>query len=133
MFYSWDITVPADTPESAPLMQFLPLTKGVITNVNIRFPAGCHGLVKIRLLRFEHALEPLNRDDWITGDDEPINISEFYELKESPARLKFVGYSEGSFYPHVITVRVTVLPKNIASLVPVIDLLSKMMQRLGFL
>jgi hypothetical protein len=133
MFYAWDITVPLSTPESDPVVKVLKLSKGVIVKVDIKFPDGCHGGVKVRLLRYEHQFIPLNRDDWVTGDAETVTTPEYFELSEAPAQLKFVGCAPETFYVHTITVRITILPKPIASLMPVMDLLSRMMQRLGFL
>jgi len=115
MFYAWDITVPAATPESAPVTQILKLTKGVITGVWIKFPPGCHSLVKVRILRSEFHLVPLSRGEWVTGDDETVVTETFYDLDVTPAQLKFVACSPGTTYPHTITVRVGLVPEEVAA------------------
>jgi hypothetical protein len=130
MFFAWDITIPKNTLETDPLIQTLKLSKGVITRLDIRFPAGCHGLVKVRLFRYEAPLIPLSRGEWVTGNDETIPTEAYYELVEAPAELKFVGCSPGAAYDHVITVRIQILPRSIASMIPLIELLTKVVTRL---
>lgn len=133
MFFAWDILIDAGTPESEPVTQILKLSSGIIVKVDIKFPDGCHGAVKVMLLRNEQQLIPLNRDSWLTGDAETVTTPEYYELTESPTQLKFLGCAPGTSYDHTVTVRITILPKPIASLMPVMDLLARLMQRLGFM
>jgi hypothetical protein len=115
MFFAWDITISAGTAEATPKEQILKVTKGVITRVDVKFPPGCHGFVKARLLRSEFQLVPLSRGEWVTGDGETVPTEGYYELDEVPAELKFVGCSPGSTYDHVVTVRVSIIPAEIAS------------------
>lgn len=131
MNYAWDITVPANTLEKSPKEQTLKLTKGVITKIELKYPAGCHGMVKVKLLRYEHQLVPVNPVDWVTGDDEPVTFPEYYELKATPYQLKFQACSPGTDYPHTISVRISVLEKEIASIMPLVELLTKLLKRLG--
>ena len=115
MFYAWDITVLAGTAEATPKTQILKLTKGVITRVDVKFPPGCHGLVKVRLLRYESGLVPLSSDEWVTGDGEAVVTEGYYEMLEIPSQLKFIGCSPSTSYNHVITVRVFVMPLEVAA------------------
>lgn len=121
MLYAYDITIPADTPESNPIVHTLKLNPGVLTKVSVKFPAGCHGLVKIRILKFETNLVPLNRDGWITGDNEAIVADEYFELDERPYELKLIGCSPGTSYPHTISVRLVILPRIVASMLALIE------------
>jgi hypothetical protein len=131
MFYAWDIVVPAGTTEDNPKTQTLKLSKGVITRAEVKFPAGCHGLVKVRLYFHEFQLVPLSRGEWVTGDDETCETEAYYEMMGTPYELKFIGASPDCTYDHGITVRVQVLPKAIASWVQVIEALNKLLRRLG--
>jgi hypothetical protein len=133
VFFAWDILIEAGTLENDPVVQILKLSAGIIVKVEVKFPDGCHGEVKVRLLRNEQQLIPLNRDDWVTGDAETVTTPEYYELTETPTQLKFIAMSPTTFYDHTVTVRITILPKPIASLMPVMDLLARLMQRLGFM
>jgi hypothetical protein len=53
LFFAWDVTIPANTLEAAPKTQTLKLTYGVITKVDVKYPAGCNGVVWVRVLRGE--------------------------------------------------------------------------------
>jgi len=130
MFYAWDITIPANTLESAPAEYKLYITRGVITHASVKYPAGCHGMVKVRLNYQESQLIPLTRVSWLTGDDSIIPVVEYFEVKTSPTFLRFRGCSPGTTYPHTVTVTVTVLPRAVASMIPVIELLTKLFSKL---
>lgn len=129
--YAWDITIPANTTKASPVEQDLDLNIGVITKAEIKFPAGCHGLVKIRLFHHGFQLIPLSRPEWVTGDDETVPTEAYYELVETPAQLKFVGCSPDTYYDHTVTVRVTVLPKAVATFMPLVDVMTKFLKRIG--
>lgn len=110
MFQTWDITIPANTSELAPFEQKLILDYGVIKGVQIKFPAGCHGMVGARLFRWGFQLVPLTDGEWVTGDDESVPTETYYELLETPIFLVFKGCSPNTTYPHTITVRINVEP-----------------------
>jgi hypothetical protein len=130
MFYAWDITVPADTKEDNPVTKILQLSHGVISHVSIKFPSGCHGMVKVRLQKYDTNLLPLNRDDWITGDGETVSTAEYYELETRPYDIKLIACSPNTSYDHTITVRITVLPKIIVTFLPVYELLLGLVERI---
>jgi len=109
-FYCWNITVTADKKEDEPLTKWLKLTRGIITRIDIKFPAGCHGLVKVRLFQESLQLIPLSEDEWVTGDGELIPTETYAELTDKPYQLKFVACSPTTIHSHVITVRIQVTP-----------------------
>lgn len=127
MFWAWDITVTANTLEASPKSQTLKLSKGIITGIYIKFPAGCHSMVKARILYHEFLLVPLIRDEWVTGDDETVPTDTYFDLASAPYELKFMGCSPGTTYDHTVTIRVTVLPPSVASMAPVIQLLTRLL------
>jgi hypothetical protein len=115
LFYAWDVTVPAGTEDSAPIEQTLKLTKGTVTKVSIKFPAGCSGLVKVRVFHEEFQLVPLTKGEYVTGDDETVDAEMLYELGSRPYALKLRASSPGCQYDHTITVRVTLMPTAYAA------------------
>ena len=131
MFYAWDITIPPNTLEASPTTQILKLSKGVITRADIKFPRGCKGLAKVRLFRYESQLIPFSRDEWITGDDEAIPTEGYYELVETPAQLKFIGINADDTYEHTVSVRIQILPKAVATFMPLIDVMTRFLKRIG--
>lgn len=132
MYFCWDKTVDADTSEKIPLRGYLKITKGIITRVDIKFPAGCHGMVKVRLYRHEQQLIPLTRDEWITGDDETIPTETYGDLTDYPYQLKLVACSPDTTYDHTITVRIQVLPSYAAGFAQLTNLVQRLLSKLGF-
>jgi hypothetical protein len=132
MYFCWDKTVDADTPEKLPLRGYLKITKGIITRVDIKFPAGCHGMVKVRLYRHEQQLIPLTRDEWITGDDETIPTETYGDLTDYPYQLKLVACSPDTTYDHTITVRIQVLPSYAAGFAQLTNYVQRLLNKLGF-
>jgi len=131
MFFAWDITIPANRLETNPVVQTLKLTEGIITHIEVKFPCGCNGLAKVRLFCAEFQLFPLSRGEWVTGDDEAVRGDYYFPLKRAPGALKFHGCSPGSTYPHVVTVRITILPESVASWSPLIEIFTKIAKRMG--
>jgi len=131
LFFAWDISVSAGTAEASPKTQTLKLTSGVITGVDVKFPSGCHGLVKVRLKHWESPLVPLSRGEWITGDDEAVRAPMYFELPKGPYELKFEAASPDASFDHTVTVRVSILPRAVASMVPLIEMLTRLFQRMG--
>jgi len=115
VFYAWDIIIPKNTKQTEPVTQVLKLTKGVITGIWVKFPSGCKGLVKIRLLHAEFQLVPLSGGEWVIGDGETIPTETYYPLRHEPFSLKFIGCSPNTYYPHKITVRIQLTPEWIAT------------------
>jgi len=130
VFYAWDITIPADTGEASPVTQLLKLTRGIIKRIDIRFPDGCHRMVKVRIFRYESQLVPLSRDEWVTGDGETVPTEPFYELLEAPYQLKFVGCSPGTKYKHTVTVRIQLLGEEEAAPWRVIKTFIELLRRM---
>jgi hypothetical protein len=132
MYFCWDITIPANTLEKLPLRQYLRITKGVITKVDVKFPAGCHKMVKTRLYRHEQQAIPLTRDEWVTGDDEAVPTEIYIDLNAYPYQLKLVACSPDTDYDHTITVRIQVLPSFAAGFAQITNLVQKLLDKLGF-
>jgi len=131
MFFCWDITVTANTTEKAAKPCWLQLPKGIITLVTIKFPAGCHGMVKVRLFKESLQLIPLSEDEWVTGDDESIPTDTYCELLDKPYKLKLIVCSPDTTYPHTITVRVDVQPEHAAGVSSLTRMFKGFLEKLG--
>lgn len=132
MFFCWDITITADTSEDEPLEGWLKLPKGILTHVDIKFPAGCHGMVKVRLFRENFQLIPISEDEWVTGDDETVPTETYCELLDKPYKLKYNMASPDTEYPHTITVRVEIQPEHAAGVSSLTRMFQSFLEKLGF-
>jgi len=131
MGFAWDITISADTVATAPKSQILKLTYGVIVKIEVKFPRGCHGMVKIRLTRGGlFGVLPRNPDEWVTGDNEAIEFPMYFEIDDEPRELEFTGISPDTVFEHTVTVRISLLPKAVASMVPFMKVLTKVFERI---
>ena len=128
MFSAWDITVPADTPLLAPITQKLKLPAGIISKIDIKFPSGCNGMVKVVIKRWTFQLVPLSSGEWITGNDETVPTETTYELLETPFEIEFQACSPSTTYEHKITIRIEVIPAVSLSDKQIIDRLDKIVE-----
>ena len=133
MLYAWDILVTANTLESAPKEQLLKITSGVIVLVTVSYRAGCQGWVRVRILHEESVLVPLNKDTWLTGDDETVPAPMWFKISATGNILKFRAHSAGTTYPHTITVRVSILPPEVALILEALGWIKGIAQRMGLI
>jgi len=112
MLFTKSFTVLTTHTEAKPLVDALPIAHGIVTFVSVHFPSGCHGLVYCKLKHHEHSIFPSNENMYLTADTRPVEWNEYYESYQPPYELKFVGWSFGTTYDHVITVRIAILPRK---------------------
>jgi len=132
MFYDFAVTVPAGTPESAPVEQEINLTSGQIQKVHILFPPGPHGLVKVRIFDGGHQYLPTNPDGYFWSDDEVVKAEdEAYDLSGAES-MKILAYSPGTSYDHTIGVRVSISrPDELTAKNPLVAGLQSLLKLIG--
>ena len=91
--------------------------RGVIHKVDIVFPSGCAGLVKVAIFLGSSPMIPSTAGMTISGDGEIVNIPEFVNLRKDFNIITIKGFNEDDTYDHTILFRIYVLPK--AVLLPV--------------
>jgi hypothetical protein len=105
MFYEFTLTIPANTPATAPVYDVVQLSPGTVSRVEIQFPRGCVGLVHVKVLRALHQVWPTNPDGNISSENANLSWSDDYDLSEPPYELTLVGYNLDDTFPHTITFR----------------------------
>src|SRR5881398_1453726 len=73
-FYQTKATTAAGTLKAAPASLQWPLEDAYITAITIIIPDGHNGLTGIRLLRSLQEIVPWSNDDWITANNEKLDI-----------------------------------------------------------
>jgi hypothetical protein len=111
MLYEYDLTVPANTPATDPLVQPVDLQPGRIIAMAVQFPLRCVGLVHAQILTDLHVQWPSNPDASLSGDGATIEWHEEYDLDPTAPRLRLVGWNLDDTFDHTITFRINVLPK----------------------
>ncbi|MBA7530539.1 hypothetical protein ES705_22747 [subsurface metagenome] len=112
MYYEYEITIPANTQKSNPTKKDCPLTHGILREVSIVFPPGCHRLAHIIIIRFERQLFPTNTEMSFAGDTFPLEFEEYYPIIEVPYSLRVEGWNDDDTYPHTVRVRFGLLNVN---------------------
>lgn len=103
----------ANTSEAdAELIDFA-LTKGVITNLFIHFPPGCHSLARCQFLQGAHQIFPHSTGNYFADDGYTLPLREFYILSDSPTSLKWKVWNVDDTYDHTLRVTIVVLPVEV--------------------
>ena len=113
MLYSKQITLAAGTTEATATKTYFQVSKGVISNMWITFPAGCAGLVKIRIYHEGHPFLPVNKDNYLRGDNYTFQFPVMFEILEEPMRLTVEAWNEDATYSHTVDILFLILPKNV--------------------
>ena len=114
MLYSYDLVLPANTAPAAPAHYDLKLTHGVVTRVEVQFPPGCAGLAHVYARRALYQVWPTNPDADLSADGYVIAWNEYYELFADPMFLTLFGYNLDDTYPHTVTWRIELTPRDVA-------------------
>ena len=112
MLYSKHVTFPSGKTEATKTVEHFNINKGWIYRAWVVFPAGCAGLVKVRVEHKGHPIIPVNKSDYIKADNYVLEIPMFFEIKSEPYRITFEGWNEDATYDHTITLMFLVLPKE---------------------
>jgi hypothetical protein len=107
--YSYDYTFEEGHSKETQESLEMPCAWGTLTDVNISFPAGCHGVVHVHIDQELHQIFPTNAEADYALDDFTLSIKDEYELIEGTRKIYLIGWNEGT-YPHKISVSFTVVP-----------------------
>ncbi len=105
MVFEYDLVIPADTKAADPVKLEMPLASGIIHKVECQFLFGCRGLVFVAIKRALHQVFPANPDGAFKAEGYVISFPCYYSLEESPYQLEAYGWSPGTTYQHIVTIR----------------------------
>lgn len=105
MFFSFDVTIPANTAAALPQIDQVLLPPGVIQQVDVQFPSGCVGLVHTLCRRGNTQVWPSNPDGDFHSNGMTITWQDEYELDDAPFVLRLVSWNLDDTYAHTITWR----------------------------
>ncbi len=103
MLFDFDLTIPAATPASNPVVTLAKLTRGKITQIGIKFPPGPATLAHVVVRHNLHQLMPANPEGSSNFDDMTIWATLDYDLVDHPYTLNMIGWSPTAVYDHTIT------------------------------
>jgi len=112
MIYRLEETISSNTPQTAPEVFKLAVTKGVITNVWVFFPWGCANLVGVQIWYEGFQLWPISKGEWLRGNDILFHFEDPYKVETEPTFLRIKAYNEDDTYDHTPWVMLEVVKQE---------------------
>jgi len=112
MLHSKHITLTHGKTEAESTSTRFTANQGVIFRVWITFPAGCAGLVKVRVYHEGHPFIPVDQDAYISGDNYVFEYPVMYEITGAPEVITIEAWNEDDTYDHTIDVQMLIIPKE---------------------
>ena len=113
MFYSWPIAVAAGNTSANKKMIEMPMSPGIIHQVDIMFPDTCNHNIRVQVFDASVQLWPSNRDGTVRGDAAVISFRDFYEMTPANNALKAFAWWEDTETAVTVWIHIGVLPRSI--------------------
>jgi hypothetical protein len=113
MFYSWPITIVAGNTSGNKAKITMPMSAGVIHQVDILFPDNADHNIRVQVFDADFQLWPSNREGSIRGDASVISFRDFYEMKSANNRLTGYAWWEDTETETTIWIQIGVLQRAI--------------------
>ena len=113
MDFLFELTIPAQTTENAPVEQVVNVGAGVIVKCEVGFPEGLAALARARVRQALTPRYPSNQGAWYHWDDYIYETPDHLVIKKGDPPLTLCGWNEDDSYPHTITFRFITLPVSV--------------------
>lgn len=113
MFYAFTTTITVADIASAKREVRLPLTAGVIHQVDVLFQDGCNHAVNVQIFQANFQLWPSNRGATMKGNATVISFREFLELEPGGTELTAFLWGDGVVTGKEVVIQIGLLPKRI--------------------
>lgn len=113
MLYTKEITFTSGGTVLNQISSNIKASRGVIHKIDIVFPSGCAGLVKVAIFLGIAPISPSTAGMTISGNAEIVQIPEFIDLRKDFNIITIKGFNEDDTYNHTILFRIYVLPKEV--------------------
>lgn len=101
MYDRWEHKVLAGVTEANPDIVQCKINRGILTDLVMYFPKGCHNLVKSRVFLGEKQVAPRSTQNLLAANDMAIVIHNLNELISEPVLNWFLWSPECTF-PHTL-------------------------------
>jgi len=113
MFYVFKHTITTDDIVTAKKTIKMPLTKGVIHQVDFLFADGCDHEANIQVFLANFQLWPSNRGATLTGNATVVSFRDFIELEEGGTNLEAKVWGDGTIDDVDVIIQIGLLPKKV--------------------
>lgn len=127
MFDQWELTIPANTAETAPEKKECKISIGILTELFVFFPAGCHGLARCRVFLGMKPVAPRSPKHYLAGDDGPIDVKGLIEpIRPNLPVLNWELWNLDETYTHTLWLGATWTPLEESELDQMIEQLKNL-------
>ena len=123
MFYSWPITVAAGNTAANKAKIEMPMSAGVIHQVDILFPDDADHNIRVQVFDASFQLWPSNRGGAIRGDASVISFRDFYEMRSENNTLTGYAWWDDTSTETTIWIQIGVLPRAVMQPLSLAELL----------
>jgi hypothetical protein len=109
MFVSKRVTIPANTTEANATKTTIKVASDVLHYVAVQFPAGCAGLVHVRVWANEHPVFPSDPALDIAADTWTVESPVIHKFDPGEAYINIQAWNEDDTYEHTITVYASII------------------------
>lgn len=113
MFYVFDQTVLAAHTSSNKQRLDLPLTVGVIHQVDVLFQDGCDHEAHVQIFQADFQCWPSNRGNTLRANATAVSFREYYELGPGGTDLHALIWGDGTIDDVEVIIQIGLLPKRI--------------------
>jgi len=106
--YEISLTIPANTPEDAPVEKKLEIEGAILGKIHFLIPAGHHALARLAIFYGIDQIFPEETGTWLRGEDESFSMRLNWPLPEYKTTITFKGWNEDDTYPHTFYLRLEV-------------------------
>ena len=110
MRYRGALTIAAGQTQADPALYELGVCAGIITEVEILFPAGHSGLTFLQIWYLGRQIFPTSEGATFQGDDNVIEFSEQWVVFEVPHILTLHGWGPDATLDHTVFVEISIQP-----------------------
>lgn len=113
MIFTFDETIPKNTPSNNPKTYKLKITQGLIYQVRVTFPPGSAGLMGLAIIHKSVRIWPSTPGKWFRGDNVSFSFQETYLIESEPYFLDIFTYNEDDTYDHQVFLKIGLVSKKV--------------------
>ena len=113
MFYAFDQTITTSDISTSKIRKDMPLTAGVIHQVDVLFQDGCDHEAHVQIFQAGFQIWPTNRGATLRGNATVVSFRDFYELAIGHTDLHAHIWGDGTIDDVEVIIQIGLLPKRI--------------------
>jgi len=130
LLYTAKLAIPKSTPKDKPVDRTVEVEQPVLLAIQVRFPAGCLGLVGAAVYYGELQVWPSQEADWVEGEDEAVWDVPMMVFREAPYTLTLKGYNLDTDYQHAVWFRIVAVERRWVRWMPLLAAFTQAFRRL---